>query len=214
MKLYTYPLTSNAIKVSLLLNYLQLSFTEVLIQLPEGEQYKTQFKERNPNCSIPVLEDDGLIIWESNAILLHLQEKYGEEKAPNESIQKVQSMRWLCWQMGSWNKVVLPYAHQRVVAPFWGMPANENAIAEHADSLPKLAKILDTHLQQQRYLTGEQLDISDFSLAASLMFWQQAKIPLQEYPAILQWLAGLQASDWWQQSALQLDDFISSGSLT
>ena len=214
MKLYTYPLTSNAIKVSLMLNYLQLSFTEVLIQLPKGEQYEAKFKQLNPNCSIPVLEDEGLIIWESNAILLHLQEKYGELRTPTQPMQKVQSMRWLCWQMGSWNKVVLPYAHQRIVVPFWGIQANESAITEHADSLPKLAKILDTHLQGHRYLTGEDLDISDFSLAASLMFWQQAEIPLQDYPAILHWLSDLQGTDWWQQSASQLVDCMRSDSLT
>jgi GST-like protein len=77
IRLYT-AATPNGRKVSIALEELGLRYEVEPIKLDAGEQLSPTFLAKNPNHKIPVLEDDGLVIWESGAILLHLAEKHGK----------------------------------------------------------------------------------------------------------------------------------------
>ena len=75
--LYTWS-TPNGRKVSVALEELGLAYQPVWVKLDEGHQNTPEFVKMNPNKRIPVLDDDGQIIFESGAILLHLAEKTGK----------------------------------------------------------------------------------------------------------------------------------------
>ena len=68
--------TPNGRKISIALEELSLPYEVRKVDLSANEQLKPDFLALNPNHKIPVLEDDGLVIWESGAILLHLGEKH------------------------------------------------------------------------------------------------------------------------------------------
>ena len=75
IRLYTWT-TPNGRKISIALEELGVPYEVRKVDLGENEQMKPEFLALNPNHKIPVLEDDGLVIWESGAILLHLGEKH------------------------------------------------------------------------------------------------------------------------------------------
>src|SRR3970040_2349281 len=75
IRLHTWT-TPNGRKVSIALEELGLPYDVRKVDLGANEQLKPEFLAKNPNHKIPVLEDDGLVIWESGAILLHLGEKH------------------------------------------------------------------------------------------------------------------------------------------
>ena len=75
IKLYTAP-APNGRKVSIALEELSLPYEVISVDLAAGDQREEAFLALNPNNKIPVIEDDGQVIWESGAILLHLAEKY------------------------------------------------------------------------------------------------------------------------------------------
>lgn len=68
--------TPNGRKISIALEELGLPYEVNAVDLATGEQLKPDFLRLNPNHKIPVLEDDGQVVWESGAILLYLGEKY------------------------------------------------------------------------------------------------------------------------------------------
>ena len=70
--------TPNGRKITIALEELGLDYELKQIDL-SGEQKKPEFLKLNPNHKIPVLEDDGQVIWESGAILLHLGEKHDKK---------------------------------------------------------------------------------------------------------------------------------------
>lgn len=70
--------TPNGRKVSIALEELGLRYETVWVKLDEGQQSTPGFIKMNPNKKIPVLEDDGQVIFESGAILVHLAEKHGK----------------------------------------------------------------------------------------------------------------------------------------
>jgi maleylpyruvate isomerase len=78
LELYSYFRSSASYRVRIALNLKGLPYRYVPVHLTRdgGEQYKTQFKARNPQGLVPVLDDHGIEISQSLAILEYLEEKY------------------------------------------------------------------------------------------------------------------------------------------
>ena len=55
--------TPNGRKISIALEELELPYEVHAVNLAEEEQLRPAFLALNPNHKIPVIEDDGLVIW-------------------------------------------------------------------------------------------------------------------------------------------------------
>ncbi len=77
MKLHDFPISSNCQKVRALAYEANLPLELVPVDLSRGEARAPAFLALNPNGKVPVLEDDGIVLWESNAILTYLASKHG-----------------------------------------------------------------------------------------------------------------------------------------
>jgi glutathione S-transferase len=75
MKLYVLPPSPRACKVIALKNHLGLDCEMHIVDLGKGDQLSPEYIALNPNKKMPVLEDDGFVLWESNAILFYLASK-------------------------------------------------------------------------------------------------------------------------------------------
>src|SRR5215475_8112554 len=69
--------TPNPLKVALFLEEAGLPYEVVPVDLLKGEQHKPEFRAINPNGKAPAIVDDGIVVFDSSAILLHLAEKTG-----------------------------------------------------------------------------------------------------------------------------------------
>src|SRR5215468_11920120 len=78
MKLHVFPPSPRAAKVSALAYHLGLGSELKIVDLFKGEQFTPEYGALNPNRRMPVLEDDGYVLWESNAILQYLAAKKPE----------------------------------------------------------------------------------------------------------------------------------------
>jgi len=76
MRLYTYFRSSAAFRTRIALNLKGLAYEAVPVNLLHGEQYGDSFGERNPAHLIPVLEDEGVRITQSLAIIEYLEERH------------------------------------------------------------------------------------------------------------------------------------------
>ena len=99
--LYT-STTPNGRKISIALEELGLDYRVEWVNLQAEEQLRPEFLARNPNHKIPVLEDDGQVIWESGAILLHLGEKYdGDGRIlPKDPVLRMEAIQYAFFQTG------------------------------------------------------------------------------------------------------------------
>jgi GST-like protein len=101
IRLYTAP-TPNGRKVSIALEELGLPYEVERVNLDAGEQLAPAFLARNPNHKIPVLEDDGLVVWESGAILLHLGERHDPRGLllPKDGKRRIEAIQYAFFQTG------------------------------------------------------------------------------------------------------------------
>jgi glutathione S-transferase len=96
MKLYVLPPSPRAFKVTALRNHLGLDCETQIVDLGKGDQLTPEYVAMNPNRKMPVLEDDGFVLWESNAILFYLASKKPQSgRWPSDLKRQADVLRWL-----------------------------------------------------------------------------------------------------------------------
>lgn len=216
IEILTYPLTHNPIKVALLLEFLATKTSTGPAELPVDcrtihldklEHHSEAFTQLNPNQKVPVLIDGNTILWESNAILHHLCNRFDSELWPKNPEQQSQVIRWLMWEASRWNHCIGSLLKNHVYFPFWGYEGSQTVIDKQSARLAALLDVLDFELQQQPYLAGDSLSIADIAIAAPLIYAPDLRVNLDDHNAVKLWLHELSRTTWWQQSQKNLDSF-------
>src|SRR5258708_4024588 len=122
MKLYVFPPSPRAMKVIALAEHLQIEHETQLVDLTKGDQMKPEFTALNPNQRMPVLEDDGFVLWESNAILqyLTLKKPAGASLWPSDPRRQADVGRWMFWEACHWAPACGTLAFERGVKKLLG----------------------------------------------------------------------------------------------
>ena len=196
MKLYQFPLSPNCQKVVALAREVGVPLEIVNMEVFKGATQTPDFLAKNPNGKIPVLEDDGLFLWESNAILGYVAAKADRsDLAPTAPRERADVDRWLNWQAAHFSPAVGKVAFERVVKRLagWG-PPDEAAIAKGTEEFAKFAKVLDTSLSGKEFLCG-RLTIADFSVALYAAVTESCGLDLAPYPNARVWLGRMLARE-------------------
>src|SRR5262249_12957504 len=105
MKLYATPPSPRAFKVVAVAHHLGLEPEMVFVDLLNGDHMKPEFAALNPNRKMPVLEDDGFVLWESNAIMQYLASKKPASGLwPTDPRHQADVSRWQCWDLAHWER--------------------------------------------------------------------------------------------------------------
>ena len=184
MKLYFFPIAPNPTKVRLYLAEkaaagTEIELTEVLVNLPKGEQRSAEHMARNPFGRLPVLElDDGTYLVESLPIMEYLEELHpdppliGSDALERVRVRELERIA----ELG----VLWPVA--RIIhatnSPL-GLPPNPGVAALFRKILPEALEVLDARLADGRpFLAGDRPTIADCTLQASLQFGRFGKVEL------------------------------------
>ncbi|KAJ7501080.1 glutathione S-transferase [Mycena galericulata] len=175
LKLYagTDALGGGAI-VAMVLAEKQIPFEHIFVNLYTGDHKTPQFLEKHPFGQIPVLDDDGFILYESRAIARYLAEKYpdqGTSLVPTDLKQRAVMEQAASVEFANLNPKVLKVLHEKVIKPKMGQPVDEAALAEHISDLSAVLKVYDGILSKQKYLAGDELTLADvFHLSYGPLF--------------------------------------------
>jgi glutathione S-transferase len=208
MKLYLFPPSPRVLGIVALKNYLALDCELQPIDLGRGDQLTPQYVALNPNKKMPTLEDDGFVLWESNAILFYMAAKRPEGGLwPSDLRGQADVLRWLAWESAHWD------------AESWGMVAFEKAskavlglgppdpafIARGEQNFARFAAVLNDSLKAKSWLIGERLTIADFSIAGFVSLAERLALPVEKFPEILRWYRGLATLPAWQDALIAKD---------
>jgi len=128
------------------------------------------YRKMNPNGRVPTIEDDGFVLWESNAIVRYLAAKHGAGTLwPNDLKQRADSDRWMDWCTGTLGPLLTPV--------FWGLirtPPEKRDMAKILDEAEKAGetmRALEQCLEGRDYAAGKSLTIGDIPLGAFVYRW-------------------------------------------
>ena len=202
MKLFFHPLSGNSRRVLLVATHLEIPLERVLVDITKGEQKGAPHLNRNPNGRVPVLDDDGFVLWESRAIIQYLAEKTpGQTLLPTDARGRADVSRWLFWCAAHNGPTMTILVHENFVKPLMGRPVDPVELARGEELFAQCASLLDTHLADKKWIAQDHLTLADYSLAASFALAGPAKFPIASYKHLLAWLGRVQELDAWKRTA-------------
>jgi glutathione S-transferase len=199
MRLYYHPMSSNARRVTMTALHLGLKLELVEINLT-SEADRRRLAELNPNNKIPVLEDDGFLLWESGAIMQYLADcTPGQDIYPQDPTLRADVSRWMFWSGQHFSPAIGVLVWENIWKKFvLGADPDPVELARGSRDLAKFAQVLDGHLAGRQWLSGDSVTLADYSVAAPLMYMEQAKLPLEAYPNLLAWFGRVRELEAWQ----------------
>jgi GST-like protein len=147
-------------KVSLFLEESGLDYDPVPIDGRAGDQHKPEFLAVNPNAKVPVIIDDGITVFDSNAILLYLAQKTGKFLPEDTSEARAQLLSWLMFVATG----VGPYSGQSVHFKNFAPEKQSYAINRYDFEAERHYGILDGRLAAVPYMLGETYTIVDMAV--------------------------------------------------
>lgn len=187
IKLYHVPLSGHAHRVELMLSLLQLPTELVYVDIPNGAHKKPEFLALNAFGQVPVIDDNGTILSDSNAILVYLAKKYGDGKwLAEEPLAAARIQRWLSVAAG---QLAYGPASARLITVF-GAPLNADEVMARSHAL---LKVMDGELASTPFLAGDTATLADIANYSYIAHAPEGNVSLQAYPNVRAWLERVEA---------------------
>lgn len=187
IRLYGAKLSGHTHRVLLFLSLLELPFEMVEVDLKAGEHKRPEFLVRNPFGQVPVIEDGGTVLYDSNAILVYLASKYDDGKwLPRGPLGAAGVQRWFSLATG---EILRGPGFARLVNLF-GAPHNHEQTKVTAAAL---FKVLDADLHDKQFALGATPTLADVAAYAYIACAPEGGISLDPYPNIGAWLKRIEA---------------------
>jgi glutathione S-transferase len=178
---------SRAFRTLWMAKELGIDYEHVKVDFATGETRTPAHLALNPNGHVPVIDDDGFILWESMAINLYLAKKYGAGRLyPTRLEDEARAWQWSFWGMTEIERPVLTALFNRAILP---EDKRDPAAADAAEkSLAAPLKVLDGGLGRTLYLIGDHFTVADLNVASILAWARPAQIDMSPFPKVAEWL--------------------------
>ncbi|MBM4263746.1 MAG: glutathione S-transferase family protein [Deltaproteobacteria bacterium] len=190
MKLYNVAYSGNSYKARLLLSHLKIPCEIVEVDILKGESRTAEFLQINPNGRTPVLDDNGFVLAESNAILAYLAR--GTKYLPDDRQKFGLVFQWMFFEQ---------YSHEPFIATsrFWlqhkpDSPEKTALLASKRDGGWAALKVMEEQLTKNDFLVGDY-SIADIALFAYTHLADEGGFALDDFPKIRAWIERVRAQD-------------------
>ncbi len=164
---------------------LGIPYRHLPIEIGDAGARTPEFLALNPNGRLPVIVDDGFVLFESLAITLYLAKKYSFGKLYPAMLEaEARAWHWSFWAIAEVDRGVNIWSLHAVRLP----PAERHA-ALREEALKVLAapfKVLDAAVATQPYLLGDDFTVADLNVAAVIS--RALDMDLSAWPNLKAWL--------------------------
>jgi glutathione S-transferase len=135
----------------------------------------------NPNRLVPTIEDKGLVLWESNAIIRHLAQRYGRGTlSPADELTFARADSWMDWSLTTiYNDIITTCFLQLIRTP--ARERNLGLVEAAARRAGEKLGVLNQQLNGRSYIVGETLTIAD--VAVGTLMYRYFNLPITR-PAV------------------------------
>ncbi len=185
LKVYGDHNSGNCYKVKLVLTQLGQPFQWVNVDILKQESRTAEYRKKNPNGKIPLLEiEPGVYLAESNAIMHYLSE--GTPLLPSDRLLHAQVLQWLFFEQYSHEPYI---ATARYIVRYLGNPPEyAKALAEKRAPGYAALDVMEGHLASRLFFVAERYTIADIALYAYTHVAHEGGFDLARYKSVSGWL--------------------------
>ncbi len=198
----------NVQKVLWFLDELNLEYDHIPAGGSHGKLDTAEFLAMNPHGRVPVISDNGHIVWDSHAILRYLAEKYSAVSYwPKEPKLRSNIDSWMNWQHTS----LQPAFMDKIFWAFYRTPEdkrNSDIINEGIKLCSDYFKILDKQLAERKYICGDEITLADIVIGTTLYRFFSLTIEQPEVPNVKRWYGLLQQRPAYQRNVMLPFDYM------
>jgi len=187
VKLYRHPLSGHSHRVELMLSLLDVPTELVFVDLMKGAHKTPEFLALNRFGQVPVIDDNGTVLADSNGILVYLAGKYGNGQwLPSDPVEQAKVQRWLSVAAG---QISSGPATARLITVFGaGYDAADAIKRSHA-----LLQVMEDELANSAFLAGDKPTVADVAAYTYVAHAPEGNVSLEDYPNVRAWLARVEA---------------------
>jgi glutathione S-transferase len=195
MKLYDVAASPNCRKVRVMARELGLTLELVPMDFARGTE---EYRADNPAGKVPTfVDDDGFVLWESGAILVHLAAKKPDAGLlPVEPHARADVMRWLFFAATHVQPWMGLLGQERIIKARTGAAADPALVALAERELARFLRILEGHLSAHEHL-AEHYSIADIFAGCGLENCEARGVALDAYPRLREWRERLRRRAAW-----------------
>ncbi|KAH8407438.1 hypothetical protein KR222_001264 [Zaprionus bogoriensis] len=190
LKLYGIIRSPPVRAVKLTLAALELPYEFVVVDTQKKEQYSEEYLKKNPQHTVPMLEDDDACIWDSHAIIAYLVGKYGKDDSlyPKDLLKRAVVDQRLHFETG----VVFANALRAITRQVAALSVTV-VPKERLDAINEVYDFTEVFLKDHDFIAGNQLTIADFSIVSSITsLVAYLDIDAAKFPKLSAWLKRLE----------------------
>ena len=151
-----------------------------------------EYLAKNPNGLVPTIEEDGFVLYESNAIVRYLAARHAAGRLwPEDLRRRADIDRWMEWQSTAYTPAMWGAFWQLVRTP---EEKRDAALVESSrQKSEKLSGILDAHLASRRFITGDEFTPADIVVGCAAHRWLNLPLGRESRPNLERWYAQMKA---------------------
>jgi glutathione S-transferase len=149
-----------------------------------------EYRKLNPNGLVPTIDDEGFVLWESNAVVRYLAGKHGQGGlAPSDPHVRAIADQWMDWQVSLFWPTIRVAFMGLVRTP--EAQRDPQAIEASRAKSAEILRIVDAQLASRPFLAGETLTIGDIPMGCSIWRWMTLPIERPSLPNVERWFNAL-----------------------
>ncbi|CAH0546307.1 unnamed protein product [Brassicogethes aeneus] len=201
-KLYLIPPSPPARAVQLCARAIDLDLELQTVNLLEQEHLKPEFLKINPQHTVPTLDDNGFILWDSHAIMTYLVNKYGKDESlyPKEPQPRALVDQRLFFDNG------ILFPRMLVITRAIYFHGAKTILKEWSDDLIEAYGFLENYLEKTKFVSGDNITIADLSIIATVTTCN-VMVPIDEtkFPKLAGWIKEMEKLSYYDANQVGLD---------
>ena len=161
LTIYGRKSSANVQKVHWICKEGNLEFKQINVGGKYGGHTSTEFKEMNPNSTIPVLKDDNFVIYESNSIIKYISNRYNILKEDNDEKSALNN-QWIDWASLVFGLQCATYTAHNMLLPI--EQRDPNIASETKNKIVSSFEILDHQLHKNEFINDDKLGLADIPI--------------------------------------------------
>jgi glutathione S-transferase len=187
MKLYFHPISGHAHRARLFLSLIGADVEDVEVDLAKGQHKSPQYLALDRFGQVPLLDDDGVIVADSNAIMVYAAKKFRRSDwLPEDALGAARVQRWLSVAAG---QIAFGPAAARLITIF-NAKFNPDEVIARAHGI---LKIIDEELAGRNWIAADHPTIADVALYSYIARAPEGNVDLSAYGNVNAWLRRIEA---------------------